>query len=295
MRAEETRATPRFRTDSHARLGEEQPIMSAARLIVQDGRSSGKAVTIKGARFVIGRGPDCNLRVRSATVSRSHATIERRGNRLFLRDLASTNGTILNGRAFRNREAEIRDGDTIRVGKFSFTLRLGQTSPTVILRDEMLADFFPIEDRSPTATFDPHDLTEESFDVSDLGQEVGLKYEVIEDVLVVTPLAADFDEQGDVDALRDGLISLASRKLPNRVVLSLTNVSHLSGRAIGVLVAHHLRLDRSGGALRVCLANPRVAVVLEQIKLGMLVDYHPTTEDAVIAAWPEVAGMAKRG
>jgi hypothetical protein len=35
-------------------------------------------------------------------------------------------------------------------------------------------------------------------------------------------------------------------------------------------------------------------VLLEQIKLGMIVDYHPTVEDAVIAAWPEPVGASNR-
>ena len=78
------------------------------------------------------------------------------------------------------------------------------------------------------------------------------------------------------------------------MVINLAHVSHLSSRAIGVLVAHHLRLDRTGGALRICLANPRVAVLLEQVRIGMLIDYHPTVEDAVIAAWPEPAGTLNR-
>jgi anti-anti-sigma factor len=295
MRAEETRTAQAFRPGSTGRLDEDHPPMNAARLIVQDGRSAGKPVAIKGDRFVIGRGPDCDLRVRSATVSRSHASIERRGPKLVLRDLSSTNGTILNGRTLRNREAEVRDGDTIRVGKLSFTLRTNRATETVILRDEMIPDLYRADDRSPTASFETHDLTEEFIDVTDLGQEIGLKYEVIEGVLVVTPLAPDLDEQADVDAFRDALISLAMRKLPNRVVINLTNVGHLSGSAIGVLVAHHLRLDRTGGALRVCVANPRVAVVLEQIKLGMLIDYHPNVEDAVIAAWPDPSRQTNQG
>jgi anti-anti-sigma factor len=295
MRAEEKRTTPSFRSLSTGRLDEDHPAMNPARLIVQDGRSAGKPVAIKGVKFVIGRGPDCDLRVRSATVSRSHASIERRGSRLFLRDLASTNGTILNGRTLRDREAEIRDGDTLRFGKMSFTLNIGRAAETVVLRDDMLQDLYRSDDRGLSTLAGNHDDTEEFLDLSELGQEIGLKYEVIEDVLVVTPLTADLDDEADVDAFRDALISLSIRRVPNRVVINLTNLGHISGRAIGVLVAHHLRLDRSGGALRVCLANPRVAVVLEQIKLGMLVDYHQTVEDAVIAAWPEPVAGANRG
>ena len=101
---------------------EDHLAMTRARLIVQEGPMMGRPVPIRGSRFTIGRGPDCQLRLGSATVSRSHATIERRGGRLFLRDLASTNGTLLNGRPLRDREVEVRDGDRVRVGPLSFTL-----------------------------------------------------------------------------------------------------------------------------------------------------------------------------
>jgi anti-anti-sigma factor len=289
MRAEEVRTSR-----ASSRFDEDQPAMNIARLIVQDGRSAGKSVSIQGSRFVIGRGPECDLRVRSATVSRSHAVIERRGSRHYLRDLASTNGTILNGRTLRDREAEIQDGDRISVGKLSFKLSTRNTSETVIVREDSLHDLFRIDERSLSIAASHHDLTEEFFNVSDLDQEDGLKYEVVEGVLVVTPLTADLDDESDVDTFRDALMSIGAKNAPNRVVINLTNIGHLSGRAIGVLVAHHLRLDRSGGALRVCLANPRVAVLLEQIKLGMIVDYHPTVEDAVIAAWPEPVGASNR-
>jgi anti-anti-sigma factor len=294
MRAEEVRSSQATLRRPSDRFDEDQAAMITARLIVQDGRSAGKSVSIPGPRFVIGRGPDCDLRVRSATVSRAHAVIERRGVRLYLRDLSSTNGTILNGRPLRDREAEVQDGDRISVGKLSFKLSNRTTSETVIVREDSIHDLFRTDERSLSVAMNPQDMTEEFFNVSDLDQEAGLKYEVVEGVLVVTPLTADLDDESDVDAFRDALLSIGAKNAPNRVVINLTNIGHLSGRAIGVLVAHHLRLDRSGGALRVCLANPRVAVLLEQIKLGMIVDYHPTVEDAVIAAWPEPVGASDR-
>ena len=122
MRAEEARPLQADRVRSpghpHFRLHsastewtvEDHPAMINARLVVQDGPSMGRTVAIKVPRFVIGRGPKSHIKVGSATVSRSHAVIEQRGGHLFLRDLASTNGTLLNGRPLRNRETEIRDG-----------------------------------------------------------------------------------------------------------------------------------------------------------------------------------------
>jgi anti-anti-sigma factor len=293
MRAEEARPRPRpfmgqasrfspnSCSDSHssARGFEDQPIMFGARLIVQDGPFLGRSLPIRGARFLIGRGPDCQLRLGSSMVSRSHASIERRGRRFFLRDLASTNGSLLNGQPLRDREVEIREGDRLRFGPLTFALSVGESSPPFEESD-------PDEDRPWPRSDEGSGSTEEFVN---LDGPVGLKHEVIEGVLVVTPLASELDDEAVVDAFREGLLALRTHRHPRRVVVNLAHVGHLSGRAIGVLVAHHLRLDRSGGALRVCLANPRVALVLEQVKLGMLVDYHPTVDEAVIATWPQGA------
>ena len=281
MRAEDAR--PRQAARPRGLGGEDQLTMNGARLIVLDGPSEGKPVAIRGTKFVIGRGPDCQLRLGSSRVSRSHAAIERRDGRYFLRDLASTNGSLLNGRPLRDREAEIRDGDRVTVGPMTFRLAVG-TPPDRF--DRFGGSLEPLG----RVGLDPEEspgATEEFLGLGPIGGEVGLKYEVIEGVLVVTPLVSELDEESDVDALREALISLNGRRLPRRVVVNLAHLGHLSGRAIGMLVAHHLRLDRSGGALRICLANPRVAVLLEHVKLGMLVDYHPTVDDAVIAAWPQ--------
>lgn len=250
----------------------------------------GRPVAIKGKRFVIGRGPSCQLKVGSATVSRSHAVITQRSGRFYLRDLASTNGTLLNGRTLRDREAAIQDGDSIQVGKMTFGVAVG----SVLERTDRLEHPAHLFDRTADQEgFEENpDSTEEFLKIGDLSEEVGVKFEVIEGTLIVTPMSSELDAETDVNNFRDALLSLYRRKLPRRVVVNLTHVGHLSGRAIGVLVAHHLRLDRSGGALRVCLANPRVAVVLEQVKLGMLIDYLPTIEDAVIAAWPQPVGVA---
>ena len=62
-------------------------------------------------------------------------------------------------------------------------------------------------------------------------------------------------------------------------------VNRLSNAAVGVLVAHHIRLDRLGGALRLCEPHARVAEVLNQIRLPLLLDVYPAEDEAVLATW----------
>ncbi len=276
------------------------PAMTAARLVAQTDPERGRAVVVDGRRFVIGRASDCRLRLGFATVSRHHATIERRGGRLELVDLGSTNGSFLNGRPLRNEAAEIRDGDRVQFGPMIFVVEVDDDVPVTTAADPHGAGIDvdgwlagPVSEDPATSTgfFVPSygivDGAGEGAPIADdTLQEFGLKCEAMRDVVVVTPQVAGLDDEPSIDALRDGLDALFDRTPIRRVVVNLVHAGRISGRAIGVLLAHHLRLDRAGGALRVCQANARVAAMLDGVRLGMLVECHPTVEGAVLAAWP---------
>jgi hypothetical protein len=46
--------------------------------------------------IILGRGNDCDVRFKSKETSKVHAKLKIRGNKLFLKDLSSTNGTFIN-------------------------------------------------------------------------------------------------------------------------------------------------------------------------------------------------------
>jgi FHA domain len=59
-------------------------------------------------------------------VSRLHAIIRRRGNRVLLKDLNSANGTYVNGRRLPpGREEPLANGDVIALGKLKIQVRIG--------------------------------------------------------------------------------------------------------------------------------------------------------------------------
>jgi pSer/pThr/pTyr-binding forkhead associated (FHA) protein len=68
---------------------------------------------------VVGRQQGTNLPLPAEAVSKVHAFIVREQGRVYLRDLASTNGVQLNGTPVQ--EAGLSDADTLRIG--SYTLR----------------------------------------------------------------------------------------------------------------------------------------------------------------------------
>jgi hypothetical protein len=69
----------------------------------------------------IGRDPRNGLRLSHETVSLVHAELSRQGGVWVLRDLGSTNGTIVNGRRVVGA-AVVRDGDQVSFGQMSFRL-----------------------------------------------------------------------------------------------------------------------------------------------------------------------------
>ena len=97
-----------------------------------------------------------------------------------------------------------------------------------------------------------------------------------------------------IELLREHLHALFDQPTPRHVVVNLECVRHLNAQAIGVLLAHHLRLDRAGGALRICQAHARLMAVLHHVRLTILVECHPTLDEAVLAAWPAAPDQASR-
>jgi DNA-binding NtrC family response regulator len=69
---------------------------------------------LQGARLVIGRDEETQIRVEASGVSRRHAELHRQGPIYAIRDLGSTNGTWLDGR--RVEHAPVAPGQVLRIG-----------------------------------------------------------------------------------------------------------------------------------------------------------------------------------
>jgi anti-anti-sigma factor len=245
-----------------------------------DGRACGRPVAVDGDRFVIGRDPDCQLRLGTPQVSRHHAAIEVHSDERFLRDLGSTNGTLLNGRPLHGTAARLQDGDRVQVGPVAMTVTIGTLGTRAAVED-LVAGWLgtrPADAAVPEASVA---ATEES----SATEATLLRREVVGDVLVLTPRRSELDGSERVEELRVELRETFLAALPRRVVLNLDCVGHLSGAALGVLVAHGLKLEQAGGALRLAQPPPRVMMMLAQVRLPELIDCLPTLDDAILRAW----------
>lgn len=82
----------------------------------------GQAYPLVRAITVLGRGTDADIRVEDPGVSRKHCEIVV-GNPALVRDLKSTNGTLLNGEKIS--EAPLEDGAVVKIGGTSLVYRSG--------------------------------------------------------------------------------------------------------------------------------------------------------------------------
>jgi len=105
-------------------------------LIAQTGKLSGSRWVLEGEQILIGRGPECDLVVADRQVSRQHARIRRTGPNYVLEDLASKNGTHLNGVPIK-AEVPLQDGDVIQIALVLRLVFVG-TEETIPLHREGL-------------------------------------------------------------------------------------------------------------------------------------------------------------
>jgi pSer/pThr/pTyr-binding forkhead associated (FHA) protein len=92
-------------------------------LLVVQGRPHGKCLTFPHGEFVFGRGQECHVRPDSPTVSRQHCLLRVEADRVHIRDLGSTNGTLVNGTLVVGERA-LADGDLIAIGPLVLQFRV---------------------------------------------------------------------------------------------------------------------------------------------------------------------------
>ena len=73
----------------------------------------GNTIELSRDLTVVGRKEDCDLRLDHKSISKFHCVIVRMENTLLLRDLGSTNGTMVNGK--RIRRATLKNNDRLNI------------------------------------------------------------------------------------------------------------------------------------------------------------------------------------
>lgn len=84
-------------------------------LEVLEGPKKGLKLVFPKGNMLIGRSPECDIFIEDDKISRKHCIIEAFARDLvFISDLASTNGTHING--MRVRSTKLKDKDRIQIG-----------------------------------------------------------------------------------------------------------------------------------------------------------------------------------
>ena len=99
--------------------------MISVELSVIGGKHTGQVIRLDRKKFLIGREQDCQLRPNSELVSRHHCVFTVDDFSVRLRDLGSTNGTVVNGERIR-KEVVLQPGDHVIVGSLEFEVKINE-------------------------------------------------------------------------------------------------------------------------------------------------------------------------
>lgn len=94
------------------------------KLVVRQGTLSGVEFALDKPVLIIGRGSEADIAIPDEKASRRHAEIRLAGNQLFVTDLGSTNGTLVNGARILGTHP-LQPGDVISIGNTAMGVQEG--------------------------------------------------------------------------------------------------------------------------------------------------------------------------
>lgn len=95
---------------------------------VVQGKQRGQRIRFRQGEFVFGRGPECHLRPNSEWVSRQHCLLRVGAQTVSIRDLGSTNGTLINGDRVVG-ERPLASGDKLQLGPLVLEVAFAEAAP----------------------------------------------------------------------------------------------------------------------------------------------------------------------
>src|SRR4051794_15173738 len=90
-------------------------------LVVVQGRSATQTLKVGSGVMTVRRQQDCQLRIASSQVSRKHCQIFEKKGLLLVKDLGSSNGTLVNGKKIADQRV-LEPGDELTVGSVKFKI-----------------------------------------------------------------------------------------------------------------------------------------------------------------------------
>ncbi|MDM8528311.1 FHA domain-containing protein [Anaerolineales bacterium HSG24] len=121
-------------SDSESNASEESQGAIQLQLVVHAGPLAGKGFPLTGNILTFGRDEESDISLDDEQVSRNHARLIRRGNKVIIEDLGSTNGTLVNGNRIEGQHT-LESSDIISIGSSIFGVK-GFAAPPTIARSQ---------------------------------------------------------------------------------------------------------------------------------------------------------------
>jgi pSer/pThr/pTyr-binding forkhead associated (FHA) protein len=105
------------------------------KLYILNGLKRGHSFDIKSATTFVGRAPDNDIQIDDNSVSRRHMKISRNGDKFFIEDLTTQNGTLVNGHNLKPGELhEVKEGIPIVIGDILISLSKNFSDDSMAVR-----------------------------------------------------------------------------------------------------------------------------------------------------------------
>ncbi|MCE0484932.1 MAG: FHA domain-containing protein [Methylacidiphilales bacterium] len=102
------------------RVAQEQRLLEKYKLLLVSVENPELKLSITRVSSLIGRNPACDLTIPHASISRQHCLLQITDRGVHIKDLDTTNGTMVNGIALK--EGYINPGDKVAIGHLHFVL-----------------------------------------------------------------------------------------------------------------------------------------------------------------------------
>jgi putative nucleotidyltransferase with HDIG domain len=167
---------------------------------IKTGHQKGKVIQIDGDKpLLLGRDTQATFQILDKGVSRAHAEIYRVGEMVFIRDLNSRNGTLVNGETIK--EELLREGDLIRIGSTQLVFESSRANR-----------------RAPDVEYDESDMLQSSLElrVDDLFADAprNLSSHGDQHFAVLCQATGVLQCEPDENKLYEGLLDLIEEHLP---------------------------------------------------------------------------------
>ncbi len=103
----------------------------------------------------------------------------------------------------------------------------------------------------------------------------------IGDVVQVEFIDRNILDEANIQAIGEEISSIIDAQPKPKLLISFTNVDHLSSAALGTMITINNRIRSAGGQLRLADIDPQIYEVFVITKLNKLFEIHQTSADAL--------------